>query len=69
MMQDFVRKRSKSGGEIAMSTFANIALSNRLTEEPMRFFNSGYQTALDIIKLMTQIKEGKHNSIPTEEQG
>lgn len=64
MMQEFVKERSRAGGGIAMSTFANIALSSRLTEEPMRFFNSGYQTYLDIIKLMTQIRDGKHNTIP-----
>lgn len=64
MMQEFVKERSKAGGKITMSTFANIALSSRLTEEPMRFFNSGYQTALDIVKLMNQIREGKHNVVP-----
>jgi hypothetical protein len=64
MMQEFVKERLKAGGEITMSTFANIALSNRLTEEPMRFFNSGYQTALDIVKLMNEIKYGKHKVIP-----
>jgi hypothetical protein len=68
IMQEFVKKRSKSGREIAMSTFANIALSSRLTEEPMRFLNSGYQTALDIVKLMNQIKNGKHDVIPERSQ-
>jgi hypothetical protein len=69
IMQEFVKERSKSSGrEIAMSSFANIALSSRLTEEPMRFFNSGYQTALDIVKLMNQIKNGKHNVIPGSSQ-
>jgi len=68
IMQEFVKKRSKSGKEITMSTFANIALSRRLTEEPMRFLNSGYQTALDIVKLMNQIKNGKHNVIPGSSQ-
>jgi hypothetical protein len=64
MMQQYVKERSKSSSEIAMSTFANIALSSRLTEEPMRFFNSGYQTAFDIVKLMNQIRSGKHSIIP-----
>jgi len=64
IMQEFVKNRSKSSGkEIIMSSFANIALSSRLTEEPMRFFNSGYQTALDIVKLMNQIKNGNHNVV------
>jgi hypothetical protein len=64
IMQEFVKERRRNGGEIEMSTFANIALSKRLTEEPMRFFNSGYQTSLDIIKLMVRIRDGKHNVIP-----
>jgi hypothetical protein len=64
MMQQFVKERSKGSAEITMSTFANIALSIRLTEEPMRFFNSGYQTAFDIVKLMNQIRSGNHNIIP-----
>lgn len=63
-MQEFVKERSIAGREITMSTFANIALSSRLSEEPLRFFNSGYQTALDIVKLMNQIKEGKHSVVP-----
>ncbi len=64
LMQDVVRERSRSFNDVTMSSFANIALSNRLTEEPMRFFNSGYQTAFDIVKLMNQIKNGKHAIVP-----
>jgi hypothetical protein len=64
MMQQFVKERSQGPAEITMSSFANIALSRRLTEEPMRFFNSGYQTAFDIVKLMNQIRSGNHNLIP-----
>jgi hypothetical protein len=47
-----------------MSSIANIALSNRLTEDPMRFFNSGYQTSEDIVKLMSMIRDGRHELIP-----
>ena len=56
------RKSSQAG--ISMLSFANIALSNRLTDDPRRFFNSGYQTVNDIVKLMKQIKEGEHEIIP-----
>lgn len=59
-----LEERTRSCNEVVMSTFANIALSNRLSEEPLRFFNSGYQTAFDIVKLLTQIREGTHNIIP-----
>lgn len=64
MMQQHVRERARVPGEVTMSTFANIALSNRLSEAPMRFFNSGYQTAFDIVKLLKQIRAGNHKVIP-----
>jgi hypothetical protein len=63
-MLQFLQERKKVYGEINMASFANIALSNRLTEDPLRFFNSGYQTVIDIVKLMKSIKDGKHALIP-----
>ncbi len=47
-----------------MSSFANVALSNRLAEDPLRFFNSGYQTQADIVKLLGSVKAGGHSIIP-----
>jgi hypothetical protein len=47
-----------------MSSFANIALSNRLTEDPMRFFKSGYQTVADIVRLASDVKNGNHPLVP-----
>jgi hypothetical protein len=64
IMQKYVAERTREHNDITSSTFANIALSNRLTEEPMRFFNSGYQTAFDIVKLMNQILNGSHKIVP-----
>jgi hypothetical protein len=63
-MIPFMKDRNSSFGEINMSSFANIALSNRLTEDPMRFFNSGYQTVSDITKLLLTIRNGEHQIIP-----
>lgn len=63
-MLHFLKERKMAYSGINMSSFANIALSNRLTEDPMRFFNSGYQTVCDIVKLMFLIKNGKHHVIP-----
>jgi Family of unknown function (DUF6051) len=63
-MFPYLSERRTSYGDIYMSSLANIALSNRLTEDPMRFFNSGYQTVADIVKLMTLIREGRHNLVP-----
>lgn len=63
-MSDFMRGRNSHLGKIDMSSFANIALSNRLTEDPMRFFYSGYQTMTDIVTMLNSIKNGSHPVIP-----
>jgi hypothetical protein len=63
-MIPFMKDRNSSLGEINMSSFANIAISNRLTEDPMRFFNSGYQTTADITKLLLSIRNGRHRIVP-----
>ena len=63
-MLHFLKERKSTYNEINMSSFANIALSNRLTEDPIRFVNSGYQTVRDIEKLMLMIKNGEHSLIP-----
>lgn len=63
-MIPFMKERNLSLGEISMSSFANIALSNRLTEDPLRFFKSGYQTTSDITKLLLTIRNGEHPVIP-----
>jgi hypothetical protein len=47
-------------------TFVNVALSSRLTEEPLRFMRSGHQSAKDLIHLSNVIGEG---SIPVFEKG
>jgi len=46
--------------EVDMSTFANVSLSQRLSDEPLRFFTSGRQSAEDIINLLESIKRGDH---------
>src|SRR5665647_523911 len=63
-MINFMKDRNSTLGEINMSSFANIAISNRLTEDPMRFFKSGYQTTADIVKLLSGIRDGEHEIIP-----
>ncbi len=59
-----MKERNSALGEISMSSFANIALSERLSEDPLRFFNSGHQTLDDIVILIKSIKEGRHEVIP-----
>jgi hypothetical protein len=64
VMIPLMKERTAGHTEICMSSFANIALSNRLTENPLRFFNSGYQTAMDLIKLLKTVRNGFHPVIP-----
>lgn len=63
MMQPLSERRS-SYNDVKMSSYANLALSNRLTKDPMRFFSSGYQTSSDIVKLMSDLRDGNHKIIP-----
>lgn len=49
------RQRSKA---LEMATFANVALSQRLSDDPLRFFASGRQSAEDLIQLIETIKTG-----------
>jgi pimeloyl-ACP methyl ester carboxylesterase len=44
------------------TSFANLTLSERLTESPERFFLSGLQTANDIASLLKVIQRGEHPS-------
>jgi pimeloyl-ACP methyl ester carboxylesterase len=47
-------------GDIPRSTFANLALSDRLSEDPLRFFTSGEQSASDLVQLTQQLSIGTH---------
>lgn len=51
---------------VKMATIANIALSQRLSDDPLRFFTSGKQSADDLTQLLTNISEGH---IPFLESG
>lgn len=51
-------------GDIEKSSLANVMLSRRLSETPLRFFSSGYQTAVDVCGLVESIKKGSHSIIP-----
>lgn len=64
VMIPFMKDRNSVNGVVKMSSFANIALSNRLSEDPLRFFKSGYQTSNDIVSLISTIRNGQHKVIP-----
>lgn len=63
-MIPFMKNRNALTTDLKMSSFANVALSNRLTEDPLRFLNSGYQTVADLTKLLGGISKGEHPVIP-----
>ena len=63
-MLGFLRELTASRGNVKNSSFANVALSNRLSDDPRRFVKSGFQTACDLVKLMQQIKQGEHRVVP-----
>lgn len=63
-MMQYLKERKESHNDVRMSSYANVALSNRLTSQPMRFLSSGYQTSSDIMNLLTQIRNGGHEVIP-----
>jgi hypothetical protein len=52
--------RRKTYGQLQEGSVLNLPLSERLTERPLRFFTSGYQSARDLLKLKKQINEGAH---------
>lgn len=51
-----IRKKALVTNEL---TFANLALSCRLTQEPLRFMRSGHQSAEDLIQLTHQMEQGQ----------
>jgi hypothetical protein len=55
-----VESRKKSFAQAEDSTFLNLALSERLTEHPERFYLSGIQTIDDLTTLIRSIQAGTH---------
>lgn len=59
LMHLFESRKSLVGNDRSLS-LANVALSERITRNPLRFLNSGKQTLDDLIILLEGIKQGKH---------
>ncbi|NDV80630.1 DUF6051 family protein [Bacteroides sp. 51] len=53
-----LRKKEVSG--LTNSTFANVALSYRISKQPLRFYVSGLQSAYNVQQLVSEIKSGSH---------
>ncbi|MGB9745740.1 MAG: DUF6051 family protein [Bacteroidales bacterium] len=59
-MNRLVEERKSKFPNIEASTFINLALSERLTQSPERFFLAGLQTICDLYELIDNIRSGKH---------
>lgn len=59
-LQKIIDLRRKLNGHDRSLSFANVALSERLSDNPYRFYNSGRQSYFDIVQLISGIKRGKH---------
>jgi hypothetical protein len=59
-MSLLVNKRQEMVGSSRTLCFANVALSERLSEDPVRFYTSGRQTVEDLNKLARSLNEGNH---------
>jgi hypothetical protein len=60
IMGSYLLNRKEKTGPTVSSTFVNIALSERLIHNPLRFFTSGKQSSIDIALLANQIIKGEH---------
>ena len=56
----WVAKRKVEIPELKNSTFVNVALSSRISQNPFRFYTSGRETILNVWQLMNEIKSGIH---------
>jgi len=53
-----IRRRQVDG--LSNSTIANVALSYRISNQPLRFYVSGLQSAYNVQQLVSEIKSGQH---------
>ena len=56
----WVLERNHRCGNPNNLTFANLALSDRLSQAPERFYTSGCETGLNIVQLINEIQSGNH---------
>jgi len=59
-LQPWLNRRKQEIKNLVNASFANVALSSRLTASPLRFFSSGMESAFNLNQLVREIKEGKH---------
>jgi hypothetical protein len=59
-IRPWVDQRNREFPGLENSTFVNVALSSRLSQEPLRFYTSGLETISNLLQLTKEIKSGKH---------
>lgn len=59
-LQSLYEKRKTEYSNDRSISFANLALSERITNNPLRFYSSGKQSLQDLADLGEKIKRGKH---------
>ncbi len=60
IISSFIERRKKITGNDRTLSLANIALSERLSANPNRFYTSGQQSLKDVTNLIANINSGKH---------
>ncbi|MDR2065154.1 MAG: DUF6051 family protein [Prevotellaceae bacterium] len=56
----YVNNRKEKFADLDNSTFVNLALSSRLSENPIRFYISGKESVFNLWQLIKEIKNGQH---------
>ena len=67
-LQNLMDLRRKNNGLDRSLSFANVALSERISQNPARFYNSGRQSLCDLAQLFRDIKEGRHQLLAENTQ-
>ncbi|WP_085536924.1 DUF6051 family protein [Massilibacteroides vaginae] len=52
--------RKQEVADLCNSTFANVALSSRISSHPLRFYASGRESVYNLCQLVHEIKNGEH---------
>ncbi|MDR0694171.1 MAG: DUF6051 family protein [Prevotellaceae bacterium] len=60
MLLPYVNRRKEKFTSLHNATFANVALSSRLSEHPVRFYISGKESIFNLWQLIGEIKNGQH---------
>lgn len=56
----WVSRRKQEVADLCTSTFANVALSSRISKSPLRFYASGRESVYNLWQLALDIKSGMH---------